>query len=173
MKRRSFLALTGAALAAPSLAIANTRGLSTPYGGDLRPGDIEVSNADRVLYLIQEGGTALIYPVAVPLEDEQWENTLTVSRKAEWPRWTPTENMIRKNPELEPYRNGVEGGPLNPMGARAIYLGDTYYRIHGTNAPEAIGLSASAGCIRMLNDDVIEVYDRVEAGARVRVYGQV
>lgn len=173
MNRRSFLALTCAAFATPALSLTNPRGLVTPYSGDLQTGDIEISNRDRVLYLIQDGGTALLYPVAVPLEDEQWQNTLTVTRKAEWPRWTPTENMIRNNPDLEQFRNGVEGGEHNPMGARAIYLGNTYYRIHGTNAPEAIGLSASAGCIRMHNDDVIEVYDRVDIGARVRVIGTV
>ena len=177
MNRRSFLTtsvMAGAALAVPALALANPRGVVIPYSSDLQPGDIEISNTNRVLYLIQEDDTALLYPVAVPLADQQWQNTLSVTRKVEWPTWTPTANMLRRDPELYgPFAGGVAGGEHNPMGARAIYLGDTMYRIHGTNAPEAIGLSVSAGCIRMHNDDVIEVYDRVEIGAQVRVIGTV
>jgi lipoprotein-anchoring transpeptidase ErfK/SrfK len=124
----------------------------------------------RHLYYVQAGSRAIRFGVAVGREGASWRGQAVVGRKAKWPSWTPTANMRRRNPKL-PIQ--VKGGPENPLGARALYLfqngRDTLYRIHGTNEPWSIGKAASSGCIRMLNEDVFELYGSVAIGARVFV----
>lgn len=145
-----------------------------PYRGAQAPGTIEIDPHAKFLYWVQPGGTAIRYPIAVGREGLGISGTFSVGRKAEWPSWTPTANMLRREPEVYgPYRNGVPGGLANPLGARALYLyrgsRDTYYRIHGTNDLSSIGNSGSAGCIRLFNHDAIDLYNRVPNGARVTV----
>jgi len=118
------------------------------------------------LYLIQEGGKALRYGVGVGRPGFSWSGVHAVSAKREWPDWTPPEPMVRRDPTLPRF---VAGGPHNPLGARALYLGSTIYRIHGSNEPWTIGARVSSGCIRMRNEDVIDLYDRVKVGAKVLV----
>ena len=136
----------------------------------LAPGSILVKTADRRLYYILPGGRALAFAVGVGREGYEWSGENRVTRKAEWPDWRPPPQMITREAE-----NGhliptfVKGGPGNPLGARAIYIGDTEYRIHGTDKPWSIGQASSSGCIRMLNDNVTELYDLVQIGARVVV----
>jgi lipoprotein-anchoring transpeptidase ErfK/SrfK len=130
------------------------------------PGTIVVDTAERSLYLVQPGGTAMRYMIGVAREGFEWRGTMPVSRKAQWPDWRPPPAMIRRQPDLPAF---VPGGPENPLGARALYLGDSLYRIHGTNEEETIGEPVSSGCIRMLNDDVIDLYERVRVGAQVVV----
>ncbi|MBS3647285.1 L,D-transpeptidase [Pseudaminobacter sp. 19-2017] len=138
------------------------------------PGTIVVDPNDRVLYLVQADGKALRYGVGVGAAGRGFSGTSDLAYKQEWPRWRPTDSMIARAPErYKQHENGVEGGPGNPLGARALYLfkdgKDTYYRIHGTNQPGSIGKAVSAGCIRMLNHDVIDLYERVRTGAKVVV----
>lgn len=134
------------------------------------PGTILVDTEERALYLIQPGGMARRYGVAVGASGYSWSGTATIDRKTKWPAWYPTDDMRNKTPEL-PRR--IEPGEHNPLGARALYLfqngRDTLYRIHGTSEPWSIGTEASSGCIRMLNEDIIELYDSVSTGARVIV----
>ncbi|MEM8626353.1 MAG: L,D-transpeptidase [Pseudomonadota bacterium] len=131
------------------------------------PGKIIVSFSDRKLYLVTARGRALAYPVAAPRPQSRWSGTLRVSRKAVNPTWTPTPSMRRENPRLP---TTVPGGhPRNPLGVRALYLGSTMYRIHGTDAPWTIGQPVSKGCIRMHNSDVVDLYRRVPVGASVTV----
>ncbi len=137
------------------------------FGVQHRPGQVIVSFSDRKLYLVTKPGEAISYPIAVPREQSRWQGTLQVSSKRVDPPWTPTPAMLRENPKLPPHVPG--GHPMNPMGARALYLGATLYRIHGTDAPWSIGQAVSKGCIRMYNKDVIDLYDRVPVGARVVV----
>ncbi len=111
-------------------------------------------------------GRAVRYGIGVGRDGFRWSGTQSVTRKAEWPDWTPPSEMVRRQPYLPRF---VAGGPNNPLGARALYLGDTIYRIHGTNAPETIGTRVSSGCIRMINADVIDLYSRVNVGTRVIV----
>ncbi|SEA19046.1 Lipoprotein-anchoring transpeptidase ErfK/SrfK [Pelagibacterium halotolerans] len=137
-------------------------------------GTIVVDTPNRFLYLVQEDGKAMRYGVGVGREGLALRGNAYIGRKAEWPSWTPTANMLRRDPEANgPYRNGMAGGPNNPLGARALYLyrsgGDTMFRIHGTNQPQSIGLAMSSGCIRMLNHDIIDLYERVPSGTRVVV----
>ena len=144
------------------------------FGGRYRPGTIVVDPRARFLYLVQGGGTARRYGVGVGKAGRAWSGSATIQRKAKWPYWTPTKNMIRREPEKYAHlAAGLPGGPNNPLGARALYLyrngRDTYYRIHGTNQPWSIGQSVSSGCIRMLNDHVADLYERVPIGARVVV----
>lgn len=133
-------------------------------------GTIVVGTAERRLYLVQPGGRALRYPVSVGKEGQSWTGTAEIDRKLEWPDWNPAPKMIGRRPDL-PGR--LEGGPYSPIGARALYLAqnrkDTLYRIHGTNEPETIGQAVSSGCIRMLNEDVMDLYERVPVGTRVVV----
>jgi lipoprotein-anchoring transpeptidase ErfK/SrfK len=141
---------------------------------DHRPGTIVVDPWDRYLYLVLEGDRAIRYRIGVGEEGRNFSGSATIQRKAEWPSWTPTPNMLRTEPELyEPWRNGMPGGLENPLGARALYLyrngRDTLYRIHGTYAPWSIGQGISAGCIRMFNQDAADLYDRVDIGTRVVV----
>jgi lipoprotein-anchoring transpeptidase ErfK/SrfK len=130
------------------------------------PGTIVVDTADRYLYLIQGNNRAIRYGIGVGREGFQWQGLLQVSRKAEWPDWTPPPEMIRRQPYLPRF---MAGGPGNPMGARALYLGATIYRIHGTNQPQTIGSAVSSGCFRLVNGDVIDLYGRVPVGTKVVV----
>ena len=126
-----------------------------------------VSFGDRRLYLITKAGTAISYPIAVPREQSRWSGVTTVSSKREKPDWTPTPEMIRENPRLPSWVPG--GHPMNPLGVRAMYLGGSTYRIHGTDAPWTIGQAVSKGCIRMFNEDVLDLYPRVPVGTKVTV----
>lgn len=134
------------------------------------PGQIIVSFGDRRLYLITKRGQAISYPIAIPREDAKWEGVTNVSMKRENPDWRPTPTMLKKNPKLPSWVPG--GHPMNPMGVRALYLGSSTYRIHGTDAPWTIGTAASAGCIRMYNEDVLDLYPRTKVGAKVTVTWQ-
>jgi lipoprotein-anchoring transpeptidase ErfK/SrfK len=130
------------------------------------PGTIIVSTAERHLYLIQGNGRALRYGIGVGREGFQWQGLLNITRKAEWPDWTPPSEMIARQPYLPRF---MAGGPGNPLGARAMYLGTTVYRIHGTNRPDTIGTAVSSGCFRLVNADVSDLYDRVPVGTKVIV----
>ncbi|MEM1365951.1 MAG: L,D-transpeptidase [Pseudomonadota bacterium] len=132
------------------------------------PGTILISNSKRRLLLVHEGGKALRYPVAVGKPSEQWTGMLPVTNKVVGPVWYPTPSMREKNPDLPKF---VKAGPQNPMGTHAIYLGWTFYRIHGTNAPGSIGRAASSGCFRMYNSHVKDLYARVHFGAPCHVTG--
>lgn len=135
-----------------------------------KPGTIIVSTAEKRLYFVMAGGQAMRYPVSVGKEGASWSGTANVDRKMEWPDWNPPKEMLARKPEL-PTR--LEGGPLNPIGARSLFLAqngkDTLFRIHGTNEPEKIGQSVSSGCIRMLNEDAMDLYTRVPIGTKVVV----
>jgi lipoprotein-anchoring transpeptidase ErfK/SrfK len=137
------------------------------------PGTIVVDTANNFLYFVEPGGMATRYGVGVGEEGTSLKGWARVGRKAEWPSWTPTANMMRKKPHLVQYAGGLPGGPQNPLGARALYLyrgnRDTMYRLHGTNEPASIGQRRSSGCIRLLNDDIIHLYDRTPVGTRVLV----
>ncbi len=136
------------------------------YDGPHAPGTVIIDTPEKFLYLVQPGGTALRYGIGVGRPGFEWAGVKTVSMKREWPDWRPPEQMLRRRPDLPRY---MEGGPDNPLGARALYLGSSLYRIHGTNEPHTIGEAVSSGCIRMTNDDVIDLYERVRVGARVIV----
>ncbi len=136
------------------------------YTGDEKPGTIVIDTGRRFLYLVLEGGKAKRYGVGVGRPGFEWAGAHTVTAKAEWPTWTPPEEMRQREPNLPV---SMEGGPDNPLGARALYLGDTLYRIHGSNQPWTIGHAVSSGCIRMRNEDVVDLYDRVPVGTRVIV----
>ncbi len=170
--------------AAPQVAQAQTLidflwGGSAEFGGgrqtvsfpsSYKPGQVIVSFGDRRLYLITAPGQALSYPVAIPRDQSRWQGTTFVSNKRINPSWTPTPEMRRENPRLP---NWVPGGhPMNPLGVRALYLGSSAYRIHGTDAPWTIGQNVSKGCVRMYNEDVLDLYPRVPVGARVTVTWQ-
>src|SRR5262245_7647792 len=130
-------------------------------------GQIIVSFGDRKLYYITQPGQAISYPIAVPREQSRWQGVTSVSMKRENPSWTPTPTMIAENPRLPRWVPG--GHPMNPLGVRALYLGSSAYRIHGTDAPWTIGTAASKGCIRLFNQDVLDLYPRVHVGAKVTV----
>jgi len=130
------------------------------------PGTIIIDTPNTYLYLVLPGGKAMRYGIGVGREGFTWSGVKTIERKAEWPDWTPPPQMIQRQPYLPRF---VAGGPSNPLGARAMYLSDSVYRIHGTNAPETIGGFVSSGCIRLLNEDVIDLYNRVHVGAKVVV----
>lgn len=142
------------------------------YETDLAPGTIEVDPFAKFLYLINDDGTAMRYPIAVGREGRGLRRATTVGLKREWPSWQPTANMLRTEPEVYGgFARGIPGGKASPLGARALYLfsggRDTRFRIHGTNDLQSIGNSGSAGCIRMFNQDVIHLYEQVQIGARV------
>ena len=128
------------------------------------PGTIIVVTAERHLYLIQGNGRALRYGIGVGREGFQWQGLVNITRKAEWPDWTPPPEMIARQPYLPRF---MAGGPGNPLGARAMYLGTTVYRIHGTNRPDTIGTAVSSGCFRLVNADVADLYGRVPVGSKV------
>jgi lipoprotein-anchoring transpeptidase ErfK/SrfK len=130
------------------------------------PGTIIISTSDRFLYLIQGNGRALRYGIGVGREGFQWQGLQKITRKQEWPDWTPPPEMIARQPYLPRF---MAGGPGNPMGARALYLGTTVYRIHGTNQPQTIGSAVSSGCFRLVNADITDLYDRVPVGTKVIV----
>lgn len=134
------------------------------------PNQIIVSFGDRRLYWIYKRGRAVSYPIAVPREQSRWQGVTSVSLKRENPSWTPTPEMRQENPKLPSFVPG--GHPLNPLGVRALYLGSSLYRIHGTDAPWTIGQAVSKGCIRMHNEDVLDLYPRVPTGTKVTVTWQ-
>ncbi|MBB3773495.1 lipoprotein-anchoring transpeptidase ErfK/SrfK [Angulomicrobium tetraedrale] len=136
------------------------------YAGRDRAGTIIVDTGARFLYLVQGDGTAIRYGIGVGREGFAWSGTQRITSKREWPDWRPPAEMIARRPDLPEV---MAGGPDNPLGARALYLGNTLYRIHGSNEPESIGRAVSSGCIRMRNEDVIDLYERVPVGAVVRV----
>jgi len=140
------------------------------YDGPQKPGTIVVDTANKFLYLIESGGKARRYGVGVGKEGFLWRGTEKITAKREWPDWRPPAEMIaREKKKGRTLPTVMAGGPANPLGARALYLGDTLYRIHGTNAPWTIGHNVSSGCIRMRNEDVIDLYERVKTGATVQV----
>jgi len=134
------------------------------FRGNEAPGTLVISTADRFLYVVLGNNRALRYGIGVGRDGFQWSGLVKISRKAEWPDWTPPPEMIERQPYLPRF---MAGGPGNPMGARAMYLGSTVYRIHGTNQPETIGQAVSSGCFRLANGDVIDLYSRVDVGAKV------
>ena len=136
------------------------------YRTEVGAGTIVIDTAQTLLYYVLGDGTAIRYGIGVGRDGFAWAGTEVVTRKAEWPDWTPPQEMIARQPYLPRWMAGGEG---NPLGARAIYLGSTVYRIHGTNMPETIGHKVSSGCIRMLNTDVIDLYSRVNVGMRIVV----
>lgn len=143
------------------------------HSGRYRPGTVVVDTASRHLYLIEDGERAVRYGIGVGRAGFAWGGRARIGRKAKWPTWTPPRNMIRREPYLKKWASGMPGGPSNPLGARAMYLyrggRDTLYRLHGTNEPQSIGQAMSSGCIRMLNKDAIDLYERVKVGATVVV----
>jgi lipoprotein-anchoring transpeptidase ErfK/SrfK len=142
---------------------------SVYYRTEQPPGTIIVNTHDRFLYLIMGNGVAMRYGVGVGRDGFQWGGVHNISKKAEWPDWTPPPEMISRQPYLPRW---MAGGPGNPLGARALYIGATVYRIHGTNAPETIGQAVSSGCFRLVNDDVVDLYARVPVGTKVMVQHQ-
>ncbi len=189
MNRRKFVFGVVAATLFPHAAIAAKKKKKKKARAEKRPlyrgaevvefatpekiGTVIVSTDERALYHIIGRETAIRYGVAVGKEGFDWAGIAEVGRKVKWPRWTPPRSMIKRKPELRQWRNGMPGGPKNPLGARAIYLfkngRDTLFRIHGTNEPESIGSAASSGCIRMLNEEVSELYENVRIGTKVIV----
>ncbi len=136
------------------------------YKGKQTPGTIVVDTGERRLYLVLDGGQAMRYGIGVARPGFEWAGSHKVSMKREWPGWTPPEEMKQRQPGLPDY---MPGGIDNPLGARAMYIGSTIYRIHGSNDPSSIGQAMSSGCIRMLNEDAVDLYDRVKIGAQVIV----
>jgi lipoprotein-anchoring transpeptidase ErfK/SrfK len=136
------------------------------YTGPQRPGTIVIDTPNKFLFLVEKGGNALRYGIGVGRPGFAWSGVKAISRKAEWPDWTPPSDMLKRRPDLPTH---MAGGPENPLGARALYLGSSLYRIHGTNEPYTIGTNVSSGCIRMMNDDVIDLYNRVGVGTKVIV----
>jgi lipoprotein-anchoring transpeptidase ErfK/SrfK len=167
-------ALHMAALAPDPAIDTETRGAVDPqflrqevdYQGHERPGTIVIDTPNKFLFLVETNGRALRYGIGVGRPGFEWSGVKTVSRKAEWPDWTPPPEMMLRRPDLPSH---MDGGPGNPLGARALYLGSSMYRIHGTNEPATIGTNVSSGCIRMMNHDVIDLYNRVPVGAKVIV----
>jgi lipoprotein-anchoring transpeptidase ErfK/SrfK len=136
------------------------------YPSGERPGTIVISTRERRLYYIVGNGRAISYGIGVGRDGFAWSGVKTVSAKREWPGWTPPQAMLRRRPDLPRY---MPGGPDNPLGARALYLGSSLYRIHGSNEPHTIGQAVSSGCFRMTNADVVDLYNRVRVGAKVIV----
>ena len=144
------------------------------WSGKEKPGSIVINVPQRRLYLVQEGGRALRYGVGVGRSEAlNFRGSAVIGRKEKWPRWTPTASMISAIPRYRAYAGGMEGGPDNPLGPRALYLyrggRDTYFRIHGTIEPETIGTAVSSGCIRLFNQDILDLFDRVPVGTHVTV----
>jgi lipoprotein-anchoring transpeptidase ErfK/SrfK len=139
------------------------------YRSNEPPGTIIVHTAERFLYVVQPNNRALRYAIGVGREGFQWQGLQRITRKQEWPDWTPPPEMIERQPYLPRF---MAGGPGNPMGARALYLGTTVYRIHGTNQPQTIGSAVSSGCFRLINPDVIDLFERTPVGTKVIVRQQ-
>ena len=145
-----------------------------PYRGPYEPGTVVVNIPERRLYLVQVGGSALRYAVGVGRDEAlNFRGSAVIGRKAEWPTWTPTASMIQSIPRYGAYAGGMPGGAENPLGPRALYLyrdnQDTHFRLHGTNEPRSIGNAVSSGCIRLFNQDIIDLYNRVPLGAKLVV----
>jgi lipoprotein-anchoring transpeptidase ErfK/SrfK len=136
------------------------------FSGPFAPGTIYINTAERRLYLVLGNGQALRYGIGVGRDGFRWSGTHRISAKKEWPGWTPPSQMLARRPDLPRH---MAGGIDNPLGARAMYLGSTLYRIHGSNEPETIGQAVSSGCFRMTNDDVTDLYNRVSVGTTVIV----
>jgi lipoprotein-anchoring transpeptidase ErfK/SrfK len=136
------------------------------YETNLKPGTIVVETSERRLYFVLGDGQAIKYGVGVGRDGFRWAGQHRITRKAEWPGWTPPPAMRKRIPDLPAY---MEGGPENPLGARALYIGSTLYRLHGTSEPWTIGQAVSSGCIRLTNEDVIDLYERANVGATVIV----
>jgi lipoprotein-anchoring transpeptidase ErfK/SrfK len=136
------------------------------YDGREAPGTVIINTRERMLYLVQANGRAIRYGIGVGRPGFTWAGTHTITNKREWPDWRPPAQMLQRQPHLPRY---MRGGPDNPLGARAMYLGSTLYRIHGSNEPWTIGTQVSSGCIRLRNEDVIDLYQRVKVGTRVVV----
>lgn len=134
------------------------------YASRQTPGTVIIDTKNTFLYLVLNDAQALRYGIGVGREGFTWSGEQTVARKAEWPDWHPPAEMVSRQPYLPRF---MAGGPGNPLGARAMYLGETEYRIHGTNKPDTIGKRVSSGCIRLTNEDVVDLYDRVKVGAKV------
>lgn len=138
-----------------------------------RPGTIVVDTANRYLYLVGENATAMRYGVGIGRDGFAWSGRALIAYKRQWPTWTPPSEMIARQPELEPYRRGMPPGLDNPLGARALYIfqdgRDTLYRLHGNPEERSIGRAVSSGCVRLLNQDVIDLYDRVPNGSPILV----
>lgn len=144
------------------------------WKGNEKPGNVVVNIPERHLYLVMGGGRAMRYGVGVGRsEGVNFRGAAVVGRKEKWPHWTPTENMMAAIPRYRAFRSGMNGGPENPLGPRALYLykdgTDTHFRLHGTTEPETIGQAVSSGCIRLFNQDIIDLYERVPVGAHVTV----
>jgi len=184
MNRRFFLSagIAAAATAAATAASANPFANVVMFDPDTRepliarphaavaqanaiPREIVYTNARR-LYFVMPGGQAMRYGIGVGRPGFEWGGSQTITRKAEWPDWRPPVQMLQRRPDLPRY---MPGGPDNPLGARAMYLGSSLYRIHGSNEPHTIGQAVSSGCFRMTNEDVVDLYDRVRVGTRVVV----
>ncbi|MCW5721391.1 MAG: L,D-transpeptidase [Devosia sp.] len=131
-----------------------------------KPGTLVIETSERRLYLVLEGGKAMRYGIGVGRDGFTWSGTHRITRKAEWPGWTPPPAMRKRVPDLPAY---MPGGPDNPLGARALYIGSTLYRVHGTSEPWSIGQAVSSGCIRLTNDDITDLYERVQVGATIVV----
>ena len=151
---------------AGSVTPASARGEMVAYKGDGSAGTIVVRTTERRLYYVLPNGEAIRYGVGVGRPGFTWSGVKTVTAKKEWPSWTPPAAMIARRPDLPRY---MAGGVENPLGARAMYIGNTEYRIHGSNEPDTIGQAVSSGCIRMTNEDVTDLYERVKVGAKVVV----
>jgi lipoprotein-anchoring transpeptidase ErfK/SrfK len=136
------------------------------YEGPHAPGTIVIDTENKFLFLVQSQGRALRYGIGVGRPGFIWTGTKAITRKAEWPSWTPPAEMLKRRPDLPRF---MEGGPENPLGSRAMYLGESLYRIHGTNEPNTIGQNVSSGCIRLRNEDVMDLYERVRVGTKVVV----
>jgi lipoprotein-anchoring transpeptidase ErfK/SrfK len=173
--------LTGSGASQPPMAAANAndpgsdvqaepdpqfRRQEVDYSGPEAPGTLVVDTPNRFLFLVEPHGKALRYGIGVGRPGFEWSGVKRISRKSEWPDWTPPSQMLLRRPELPRH---MAGGPDNPLGARALYLGSSLYRIHGTNEPSTIGHNVSSGCIRMMNEDVIDLYERVPIGTKVIV----
>jgi lipoprotein-anchoring transpeptidase ErfK/SrfK len=136
------------------------------YDGREKPGTIIIDTNEKLLYLVQDGGRAIRYGIGVGRPGFTWSGVRQISRMREWPDWTPPPEMLKRRPDLPRH---MDGGPENPLGARAMYLGSSLYRIHGSNEPWTIGTAVSSGCIRMRNEDVVDLYNRVRLGTKVVV----
>jgi lipoprotein-anchoring transpeptidase ErfK/SrfK len=145
---------------------AHLRRQTVSYATSEAPGTIIIDTPNTYLYYVLGGGKAIRYGIGVGREGFTWSGVKSVERKSEWPDWVPPAEMLQRQPYLPRF---VAGGPANPLGARALYLGGTVYRIHGTNQPSSIGKRVSSGCIRMVNEDVIDLYARVDVGTKVVV----
>jgi lipoprotein-anchoring transpeptidase ErfK/SrfK len=147
--------------------------VTLPSGIPDTPGTIVVDPGNRFLYFVMENGVALRYGVGVGREGFAWSGAATVHHAGKWPKWVPPAEMVRRDPRAAPFAGGMPGGLDNPLGARALYLfqgqRDTLYRIHGTSEPDSIGKAVSSGCIRLFNQDIIDLYNRVPEGTRVIV----